>query len=125
MPVSKEITKSILDINAVLIRGMLHADVGVLKSILASDYSLVHMTGYGQSVQEWLKEIADGRMRYDKVDVVSVEVEVDDEHPILRMRSRTTANIWGSQGTWNLDLRSTFRRQGDGWVFAHTDASTW
>ncbi|KFJ08144.1 nuclear transport factor 2 family protein [Bifidobacterium tsurumiense] len=125
MPVSKEITKSILDINDVLIRGMLHADVGVLKSILAPNYSLVHMTGYGQSGQEWLNQLADGRMRYDKVDVVSVEVEGDGEHPILRMRSRTTANIWGSQGTWNLDLRSTFRRQGDGWVFAHTDASTW
>ncbi|GAB3109936.1 nuclear transport factor 2 family protein [Janibacter alkaliphilus] len=110
-------------------RAMVDADTRALGSLLASSYTLTHMTGTEQTSARWLEEIASGEMDYHHVEDVDVTVSdgegAEAAAPELTVRSLTDATIWGSRATWRLQLRHTFVRGEAGWLFARTVASTW
>ncbi len=58
-----------------------------------------------------------------------VTVNVDDEIELVGMhltaRTVTEATIWGTHGTWRLQLRTWYRQEGDGVLAARTVASIW
>ena len=106
-------------------QAMVAGDADALGALLATDFALVHMTGYRQPKDEWLADVRSGAMTYHAVADVDVSVDVSGDAPVVTARTRTAAMIWGSSGTWPLQLRITFTRDGDSWVAAGTVASTW
>jgi hypothetical protein len=104
---------------------MVAGDADALRALLAPGFTLTHMTGYRQSGAEWLADVRSGAMIYHAVEDVEVFVDIDDATPVLSARSRTEATIWGTHGTWPLQLRIRFTRVGGSWLASDTVASTW
>jgi len=50
---------------------------------------------------------------------------VAGDAPVVTVRTRTVATIWGASGTWPLQLRISFAHEGTAWVATGTVASTW
>jgi hypothetical protein len=104
---------------------MIAGDADALTELLADDFVLTHMTGYRQVKDEWVDDVRTGRMTYHSMTDVEVTFEPDDEAPTLLARTVTEATIWGSRGTWNLQLGTAFVREGTTWKAARTVASVW
>lgn len=105
---------------------MLTADTSSLKSLLTEGFSLVHITGYEQPRDEWLAHIANGRMRYFSAEEVDVTVvKVEGHLATLRGRNRVRASIWGTQGTWPLQLDIDFTLINGRWLMQHASGSTY
>src|SRR4051794_40566463 len=74
---------------------MVAGDAEALGEQLAQGFTLTHMTGYLQTRQEWLAQVASGEMTYHSIDDVAVDVsDADSAEPVLTVRSRTDATIW-------------------------------
>jgi ketosteroid isomerase-like protein len=106
-------------------RGMVAGDADALGALLADDFTLVHMTGYRQPRAEWLADVRSGAMTYHSMEDVDVSVDVSGDAPVVTARTRTEATIWGTSGTWPLQLRISFAHEGSAWVAVGTVASTW
>jgi hypothetical protein len=104
---------------------MVAGDAEALGALLDDGFTLTHMTGYVQPKAEWLADVRSGEMRYHAVHDVDVRVDIDTDAPILIARSRTEATIWGSHGTWPLQLRIRYSAIGGSWLASETVASTW
>ena len=106
---------------------MVEGDAESLGEELAPGFTLTHMTGYVQARHEWLREVASGSMAYHAIhDVeVSVDTSAEDEGPVLTVRTRTDATIWGSRATWPLQLEIHFADSDGRWIASRTVASTW
>jgi hypothetical protein len=104
---------------------MVAGDADALGALLAPGFTLTHMTGYRQPGAEWLADVRSGAMAYHVIEDVEVVVHLDDTAPVLTVRSRTEATIWGTHGRWPLRLRIRFTRVGGSWLASDTVASTW
>ncbi len=104
---------------------MTAGDVETLDELLTRDFTLTHITGYCQPRAEWLAEVRDGTMTYHSVVDVAITVDVGADAPVLTARTRTEATIWGSYGTWPLQLVIHLVRTDGRWRAAHVVASTW
>ncbi|PNH78706.1 nuclear transport factor 2 family protein [Arthrobacter sp. AFG20] len=108
-----------------MFEAMVAGDVAELDGILSEDFTLTHMTGYVQSMAEWLEAIESGQMRYHRIETVEATLSTEGTVTALTARTRTDATIWGSRATWRLTLHSLFEPHGDDWVITGTVASTW
>ena len=107
---------------------MVAGDADALADLLTEDFVLTHMTGFRQRRDEWLADVQSGQMAYHSIQDVAITVDITDgpgDQPVLTARTRTDATIWGSRGTWPLQLEIHFVREGARWLAAYTVASTW
>jgi Domain of unknown function (DUF4440) len=107
---------------------MMAGDAAALGDELARDFSLTHMTGYVQTRDEWLQQVADGEMTYHSiqdVDARVVDAKADPGAPVVVARTRTDATIWGGRGLWRLQLEIHFTQHDGLWLAERTVASTW
>jgi hypothetical protein len=105
---------------------MVAGDAEALGDQLAQGFTLTHMTGYAQARQEWLAQVASGEMTYHAIDDVALDVSAGDtDEPVLTVRTRTDATIWGTRAVWPLQLEIHFLHDGATWVARRTIASTW
>ncbi len=121
MPASADVAAAVFDNYEAQRQAMVAGDADALGDLLAGDFTLVHMTGYRQPKAESLADVRSGAMSYHAM----TDVDVSGDAPVVTARTRTAATIWGSAGTWPLQLRITFTRDGAAWVAAGTVASTW
>ena len=122
--VRTQLRSEVLDRWAAQRDAMVDADADALGAELAEGFTLTHMTGYVQSRGDWLDDVASGEMTYHAIRDMDVSVD-DADPPVLTVRTRTDATIWGSRGTWRLQLEIHFARVHEGWQATHTVASTW
>jgi Domain of unknown function (DUF4440) len=125
VPTDADVAAAVLDNYEAQRQTMIAGDADALGDLLADDFVLVHMTGYRQPKAEWLADVRSGAMSYHAMTDVDVSVDVSGEAPVVTARTRTAATIWGATGTWPLQLRIAFTRDGGAWVAAGTVASTW
>jgi len=104
--------------------GMVGRDIGLLDGLLDVGYTLTHMTGYQQSRSEWLAQVSSGEMRYHDAQERSVAVQVTGDTAVLVGRSIVNATIWGSRGTWPLQLTTNYQLVNGGWIALSTVATT-
>jgi hypothetical protein len=107
-------------------QAMIDGDTEALASLLDPSYTLTHMTGYLQPKAEWLEQISSGRMRYHSAQEQDrvVVVAVSGDTARLVSRDVVEATIWGSRGTWNLQLTTDYVRRGGTWCAIRTEATT-
>ena len=115
----------VVEAHRAMYRGMLERDTALLDDLLDDEYTLTHMTGYVQPKREWLQQIDSGRMQYHSAQPHSLSAEVGSDTAVVVSQDLVDATIWGSRGTWNLQLTTTYERRDDEWVAARTVATTY
>ena len=107
-------------------RAMIEKDTAALRPMFADDFYLVHMTGTRQNRQQYLEAIADGTLNYSDCQTEQLDVKVDGDSATLTGRSRVLAAVYGGgKHMWRLQLTFRLRREGDGWRFTYSTASTY
>ena len=107
-------------------RCMIGKDADGLRSLMAEDYSLLHMTGVRQSADEFLKGLMGGTFNYYSADHDSIEVTLNGNSALMIGRSRVTAAVYGGRKhTWRLQGDFTLRKENGAWKFTGSRASTY
>ncbi len=101
---------------------MVAGDTAALGKLLVPDFYLIHMTGMRQSKAEWLAAIDNGDMHYHQAQ--EHHVKQLNEHEVLG-QDQVDATIWGSRGTWRLQLHAYFVETKQGWLIEHIKAGTY
>ena len=105
---------------------MIKKDVNGLRSIMADDYYLLHMTGTKQSAEAFLKGLLDGTFIYYSADHDSIEVTVAGDHANMIGRSRVLAAVYGGgKHSWRLRGDFTLRKEKERWKFSSSSAATY
>lgn len=107
-------------------QAMVVKDRNTLENLLVPDTFLVHMTGYVQSVSEWLDQIDSEEMKYYSWQESMIkDVHIEGNHASLIGQSRVKARIWGSGPTiWNLQMTVFFEKINGEWKIIRQVAST-
>jgi len=103
---------------------MLERRTDTLSALLDDSFTLTHMTGRVQTKAEWLTAIDASQMRYHAEQERSVTIEVTGDKAVLVGRNVVTATIYGSRGTWSLQLSTDYVRREGTWVATRMVAST-
>ena len=116
--------QAVIELYREMNRAMVAADIDALDKMLAPGYTLTHITGYKQTRAEWLAQVKSGEMRYFGTEETSVDARIHGDTATLAGRARTTANIWGAQGTWPLQLEIDLRKLDGRWLMEKAVATT-
>ena len=107
-------------------RCMIDKDADGLRSLMADDYSLLHMTGVKQSAEVFLKGLTDGTFNYYEADHDSIEVKLNGSSALMIGRSRVTAAVYGGRKhSWRLQGDFSLRKENGTWKFTGSRASTY
>ena len=124
MSPSSDDQAQVLEAYRAMYRGMLERDTDLLDGLLDDEYTLTHLTGYLQSKSEWLEQIDSGDMEYCSSLERGTSVEVTGDKAVLVGKNVVDTTIWGSRGTWNLQLTTTYERRNGEWIALKTVATT-
>lgn len=108
-------------------QAMVEKDTKTLSQLLRAGTELVHMTGYRQSVEEWLEQIVSEEMVYYSWQEDAIkDVQIHGNHASLIGQSRVTARIWGmGPSTWRLQVKVYFEKVDGQWWITKQVASTY
>ena len=107
-------------------RCMIEKDADGLRSLMAEDYSLLHMTGVRQSAEVFLRGLMDGTFNYYAADHDSIQVTLNGSSALMIGRSRVTAAVYGGRKhSWRLQGDFTLRKENGTWKFTESRASTY
>jgi hypothetical protein len=100
---------------------MVDARTDLLDSIVATDFSLVHITGYVQPKHEWFSVLRSGEFEYHRIDVsdASLSVKVGDGTASLSGSGVFNATINGFTAPWRLRFEIQLARQTGWWLIQH------
>ena len=105
-------------------RCMIEKDADGLRSLMAEDYFLLHMTGVRQSAEVFLKGLMDGTFNYYTSEHDIIEVTVNGNSALMIGRSRVTAAVYGGRKrTWRLQGDFSLRKENGTWKFTGSRAS--
>ncbi|MCY7191423.1 nuclear transport factor 2 family protein [Streptococcus gallolyticus] len=106
---------------------MVAKDTKTLAELIAPDSVLVHMTGYVQSVKEWLAQIESEEMRYYAWQEDAIKaIYITDNTASLVGQSRVKARVWGSgPATWRLQIKMDFEKIDGDWKIIKQSVSTY
>ena len=107
-------------------RCMIAKDADGLRSLMADDYYLLHMTGVKQSAEVFLKGLLDGTFNYYSADHDSIDVTLNGNQAVMIGRSRVMAAVYGGRkNSWRLQGDFTLRKEDGNWKFTSSKASTY
>ena len=107
-------------------RCMIEKDADGLRSLMADDYYLLHMTGVKQSAEVFLKGLLDGTFNYYSAEHDSIDVTMNGNQAVMIGRSRVMAAVYGGRkNSWRLQGDFTLRKEDGNWKFTNSKASTY
>ena len=107
-------------------RYMIDKDAEGLRSLMAGDYYLLHMTGLKQSAEVFLRGLLDGTFNYYSAEHDSIDVEINGSEASMTGRSRVVAAVYGGRkSSWRLQGDFTLRKEEGVWRFTSSRASTY
>jgi hypothetical protein len=105
------------------IRAMKDGDTAALQALTSTRFTLTHMTGYVQPLDEWLAEIDTGKFVYYSIETRGITVsETGDQ---LVAQTLTDARVYGGRNTWKLQLAMVYARHEGRWIADRAVASIW
>lgn len=105
-------------------RYMIDKDAEGLRSLMAGDYYLLHMTGLKQSAEVFLRGLLDGTFNYYSAEHDSIDVEINGDRASMTGRSRVVAAVYGGRkSSWRLQGDFTLRKEEGVWRFTSSRAS--
>ncbi len=119
-------TEKIKDIYRKYWDGMIRKDTDLLRSLMADDYYLEHMTGVRQSKETFLKGLAGGTFNYYSAEHDSIEVRTDGDEAVMIGKSRVLAAVYGGgKHRWRLQGDFTLKKENGDWKLTSSKASTY
>ena len=107
-------------------RCMIAKDAVGLRSLMADDYYLLHMTGVKQSADVFLKGLLNGTFNYYSAEHDRIDVTLNGECAEMTGRSRVTAAVYGGRkSSWRLQGAFTLHKENGIWKFTSSKASTY
>ena len=107
-------------------RYMIDKDADGLRSLMAKDYYLMHMTGVKQSAEVFINGLLDGTFNYYSAEHESIEVEINGGRASMIGRSRVVAAVYGGRkSSWRLQGNFTLRKEQGAWKLTSSRASTY
>ena len=119
-------TDKIKDIYLKYWDGMIRKDTDLLRSLMAEDYYLEHMTGVRQSKETFLKGLVGGTFNYYSADHDSIEVHISGDEAAMIGKSRVLAAVYGGgKHSWRLQGDFTLRKEQGDWLLTSSRASVY
>lgn len=107
-------------------RYMIEKNADGLRTIMAEDYYLLHMTGVKQSAEVFLKGLLDGTFNYYSAEHDDIEVTVHGDKARMTGKSRVLAAVYGGgKHSWRLQGDFTLRKENGNWKLTSSKASTY
>ena len=105
---------------------MIDKDADGLRSLMAEDYFLRHMTGVEQSREVFINGLLAGTFNYYSADHDSIEVTVHGDSAEMVGKSRVLAAVYGGgKHRWRLQGDFTLRKENGSWKLTSSEASTY
>ncbi|MBE5827436.1 MAG: nuclear transport factor 2 family protein [Butyrivibrio sp.] len=105
---------------------MIEKNIEGLRNLMASDYSLYHMTGVKQSADEFLKELKNGTFNYYSAEHDDIIVRIRGDEATMIGKSRVVAAVYGGgRNKWRLQGDFTLKKENGNWKFTSSKASTY
>lgn len=105
---------------------MIDKDAEGLRSLMAKDYYLLHMTGLKQPAETFLRGLLDGTFNYYSAEHDCIDVEINADRASMIGRSRVVAAVYGGRkSSWRLQGDFTLRKEEGAWRFTSSRASTY
>ena len=105
---------------------MIEKDADGLRSLMAEDYFLMHMTGVRQSREVFIKGLLDGTFNYYSAAHDVIDVEVHGSEADLTGKSRVVAAVYGGgKNAWRLQGDFTLKKIDGRWQFTSSRASVY
>ena len=105
---------------------MIDKDADGLRSLMAEDYFLRHMTGVEQSREVFINGLLAGTFNYYSADHDSIEVTVHGDSAEMVGKSRVLAAVYGGEKhRWRLQGDFTLRKENGSWKLTSSEASTY
>lgn len=101
-------------------------DINKLRTILADNYVLVHMTGKRQSKEEYINSVINGELKSFESKHESIEVQIDGDTAKVIGKTRTLASPFGiSKSWWRLRQDLELEKINNEWKIVQSVASTY
>lgn len=105
---------------------MIDKDADGLRSLISTDYYLMHMTGVKQSVGEFLSGLMNGTFNYYSAEHDSIVVNITENTAKMIGKSRVIAAVYGGgKNKWRLQGDFTLRKENGNWKLTSSKASTY
>lgn len=105
---------------------MIDKDADGLRSLMAEDYYLRHMTGVEQSKEVFINGLLAGTFNYYSAEHDSIEVTVHGDLAEMVGKSRVLAAVYGGgKHRWRLQGDFTLRKENGSWKLTSSEASTY
>lgn len=105
---------------------MITKDEHGLRSLMSDDYTLLHMTGVKQSVDEFIRGLVNGTFNYYSVEHDMVTVSIEGNEAVMTGKSRVLASVYGGgKHKWRLQGDFTLRKKNGNWKLTSSKASTY
>jgi hypothetical protein len=114
----------ILQVTQQLTELMIKKDTAAIGKIVATDFTLTHITGYVQSKAEWFAEIESEGMKYYSYKEVKTSVKIDGDKATFVGQNLLDARIWGSRNNWRLQQTMQLEKRGGNWIILKSVATT-
>ncbi|MCY7293932.1 nuclear transport factor 2 family protein [Alteromonas sp. a30] len=107
-------------------QAMIDADIKTLKNLLCIHFNLEHVTGYQQSMLEWLNRIETRYFAYHSI-------SIDDDSPAIFVQKTTAAiigkatfnvSICGITSPWHLQFVVRCVKQNTQWLIENAQYAT-
>ena len=107
-------------------RYMINKNAEGLKSLMAEDYYLIHMTGVRQSAEAFLKGLIGGTFNYYSAEHDEIEINVTDDTATMIGKSRVLAAVYGgAKHYWRLRGDFKLKKENGRWLLTSSEASTY
>ncbi len=105
---------------------MINKDREGLRSLMADDYYLMHMTGVKQSAETFLKGLMEGTFNYYSAEHDAIDVKVTGDTAVMVGKSKVLAAVYGGgKNFWRLRGDFTLRKENGTGKFTSSRASTY
>ena len=109
-----------------LCEASMNKDIKKLNNLLADDYILVHMTGFEQTKDDYIKSVQTKELEYFDVIHESIDVNLNGNIANVVGKTKTLASPFGAgKSWWNLKQDLIMEKIEDRWIIKHSKASTY
>jgi len=116
--------KALLAVTRNLNKWMIAKDTIAMDTILATDFTLTHITGYVQPKAEWYAAILSEDMKYYGYQEINTTATIDGTKATLVSQNVLDARIWGSRAAWLIQQTMVLEKRNDQWVILKSVATS-
>lgn len=114
-----EAEKDLLGTQARYCQAMCDSDIDSMRQIVSEDMVFVHMSGMKQSKEEYLADIANGRLNYYTIGIRDPKIIIDGDHASITYTLVLNASAYGARGTYHMKGTHHYEKRNGSWIMVN------